>query len=659
MKGLCIDQFFTYKFLSGLRWSPDGKRAAFTVTVANKEENAYDAFLYLYENGTVKQLTALGSEKGAFWEDDTHLLFPAVRTKDEKKRAEAGEFFTSYYRLAVDGGEALPAFELPVKAGELHAMENGWWFTAHINSNTPDAYLDDADARKAARDEKKANEDYIVLEETPFYFNGDTFHNHRRTALFVRTAEGCVKRLTAPLMDVADAACVNGKLYFVGREYDGYGSRRNGLYVVDPATGETKNLVQQDKGYFTKIKAYKDGLFLAFTEGKTYEYGEVPFFYFFNTDTCECTCICENKLELGSSAGSDCRYGGGFNFKVQGDDVYFAATVRDRSNLFKMDKDGNVAPVVDVIGSVDCFDVNAAGEILMIGLQNGKLQELYTAEAGTWKQLTEFNEDQYTDRYVADYDHITVDSEGWTIDGWILKPIGYDPEKTYPAILDIHGGPRTIYSAIFYHEMQYWAGQGYFVFFCNPTGSDGQGDKFADITGQYGVHDYANIMDFTDAVLARYPQIDKARIGVTGGSYGGFMTNWIIGHTDRFAAAATQRSISNWTSFYGTSDIGPWFGGYQNKATYTQNHELMWKQSPIAYADNFKTPTLIIHSDCDFRCPISEGYQLLTALQERSVPARMVIFKGENHELSRGGKPLHRLRRLQEISDWMDKYCKA
>ena len=658
MKGLCIDQFFTYKFLSNLRWSPDGKRAAFTVTVANKEENGYDAFLYLLENGAVKQLTALGSEKGAFWEDDTHLLFPAVRTKDEKKRAEAGEFFTSYYRLDVTGGEALPAFELPVKAGELHAMEGGWYFTAYINSTTPDAYLDGPEARKAARDEKKANEDYIVLEETPFFFNGDTFHSHRRTALFV-VKDGETKRLTAPCMNVMDVAMANGRFYFIGREFESFGARRCGLFCLDPATGKTEELVQQDAGYFSKIKAYKGGLLLAFTEGKTYEYGEVPFFYFFNTETKEMTCIQENKLDLGSSAGSDCRFGGGLNFKVVGDDVYFSATLRDRSLLMKMDAACVTAPVVDVIGSVDCFDVNDAGEVLMIGLQNGKLQEVYKEEAGTWKQLTAFNEDQYKDRYVADYDHITVDSEGWNIDGWILKPMDYDPNKTYPAILDIHGGPRTIFSAVFFHEMQYWAGQGYFVFFCNPTGSDGRGDVFADITGQYGVHDYANIMDFTDAVLARYPQIDKARIGVTGGSYGGFMTNWIIGHTDRFAAAATQRSISNWTSFYGTSDIGPWFGGYQNKATYTQNHERMWQQSPIAYADNFKTPTLIIHSDCDYRCPVSEGYQLLTALQERGVPARMVIFKGENHELSRGGKPLHRLKRLTEISSWMDKYCKG
>ena len=146
--------------------------------------------------------------------------------------------------------------------------------------------------------------------------------------------------------------------------------------------------------------------------------------------------------------------------------------------------------------------------------------------------------------------------------------------------------------------------------------------------------------------------------GFGGGSYGGFMTNWIIGHTDRFCCAATQRSISNWVSFYGTSDIGILFGEYQTDATVFDNPEKMWQQSPLKYAKNFVTPTLIIHSDCDYRCPISEGFQLYTALKERGVDSRMVIFKGENHDLSRTGKPLHRVRRLTEISDWFAKYAK-
>lgn len=139
-----------------------------------------------------------------------------------------------------------------------------------------------------------------------------------------------------------------------------------------------------------------------------------------------------------------------------------------------------------------------------------------------------------------------VSRGSYELDGWILKPADFDEKRTYPAILDIHGGPKTAYGEVFFHEMQFWAGQGYVVFFCNPTGSDGRGDRFADLRGRYGQIDYEDLMAFTDAVLDRVPQIDTRRLGVTGGSYGGYMTNWIIGHTDRFAAAASQRSIANW-----------------------------------------------------------------------------------------------------------------
>ena len=253
---------------------------------------------------------------------------------------------------------------------------------------------------------------------------------------------------------------------------------------------------------------------------------------------------------------------------------------------------------------------------------------------------------------------MTIQSQGVDIDGWVIKPIDFDETKSYPAILDIHGGPKTVYGEVFYHEMQVWAGMGYFVFFCNPTGSDGRGNEFADIRGKYGTIDFQNIMDFTDAVLEKYPMIDRKRVGETGGSYGGFMTNWIVGHTDRFACVATQRSISNWISFYGTSDIGTFFATDQNDADFYEDVEQMWEHSPLKYAQNVKTPVLFIHSDEDYRCPMAEAMQFYTALADHGVEVRMCYFKGENHELSRSGKPKHRLRRLTEITNWMERFLK-
>ena len=166
-------------------------------------------------------------------------------------------------------------------------------------------------------------------------------------------------------------------------------------------------------------------------------------------------------------------------------------------------------------------------------------------------------------------------------------------------------------------------------------------------------------MAFTDEVLDRYPAIDSERLGVSAGSYGGFMTNWIIGHTNRFSAAITQRSISNMVSMFAMSDIGYYFIDDQAAATPWTDADDLWRQSPLKYADRITTPTLVIHSDQDYRCPLAEGMQFFTALKVHGVQSRMVIFKGESHGLSRGGKPKHRVRRLEEIVNWFDTYLKV
>jgi Dipeptidyl aminopeptidases/acylaminoacyl-peptidases len=252
---------------------------------------------------------------------------------------------------------------------------------------------------------------------------------------------------------------------------------------------------------------------------------------------------------------------------------------------------------------------------------------------------------------------LLLDRDGVEIDGWVLYPADFDPEKKYPGILTVHGGPRAAYGEGFFHEFQFWAACGYIVFFCNPRGSSGKGDKFADILeDKFGVDDYNDLMDFTDEVLKRVPQIDTARVAMTGGSYGGFMANWIIGHTDRFACVASCRSISNYLSKCLTTDIGYYHNLSQIGGDPWGAPEKMWAHSPLAYADKAKTPTLFIQSDEDYRCWMGDAIQMMQALLMHGVPTRMCLFHGENHELSRSGKPKHRIRRLKEMTDWFDKY---
>lgn len=231
-----------------------------------------------------------------------------------------------------------------------------------------------------------------------------------------------------------------------------------------------------------------------------------------------------------------------------------------------------------------------------------------------------------------------------------LPPLLKSEQTKIPLVLDIHGGPHAMHGYTFHHEVQTLAAQQMAVLLVNPRGSFGYGQAFADgVVGGYGQGDYQDLMTALDEILKLYPVIDPTKLFVTGGSYGGFMTNWIVGHTDRFKRAATQRSISNFVSMSGTSDIGYWFNTSEAGGSDILQPQKLWEESPIAYINQVKTPTLILHSDQDLRCPIEQGQQWFVALKTKHVPTKFIEFFGESHELSRSGKPSNRCRRLQEI----------
>ena len=251
-----------------------------------------------------------------------------------------------------------------------------------------------------------------------------------------------------------------------------------------------------------------------------------------------------------------------------------------------------------------------------------------------------------------------LNTDGVDIDGFVMKPVGYEPGKRYPGILHIHGGPKMVFGPGFHHEMQLWAASGFFVCYCNPRGSCGKGNAFADLQGKYGEVDFRDLMEFTDEVLRRYPEIDADRMGVAGGSYGGFMTNWVIGHTDRFRCAVSQRSIANYVGDYLLSDIGYYYVADQQLGTIWEHPERLWKASPLTYADRVKTPTLFIHADKDYRCTLANGLEMFAALKLHGVESKLCMFYGENHGLSREGKPSNRISRLSEILHWMEEHLK-
>ncbi|MCQ1528925.1 alpha/beta hydrolase family protein [Lutispora saccharofermentans] len=666
MENIRIDDFKDYSFLSDIEHSPDGCHACFAVHKMDMDENKYLSNLWVYssKDGRVFQLTSLDSERSFIWMDDETILFPDIRNEKDKEKVEKGEDFTQYYQIGINGGEALKSFRIPRKASSIKMIdENTYLFASPYNAFENESYILDDNERDKELKRRKEEKDYEVLEEIPFWSNGRGFISKKRSRLYLYCRD---TKSIAPITDenisVLDFNLneKKDKIVFIANGFEGIMPRTNDIYLYDIKSKDMKKLTESGKleyefaGFISESK-----LILLGSDLKRYGVIENKKFYIVDLNECKIKCITpELDKSIWNSVGSDCRYGSSASMKVIDGHLYFITTEVDSSYLNSIDENGVIKRIIGKKGSVDAYSINNS-ESLFIGMRDLGLQELYKLEGENEVRITGFNAWVHDKRSIAPLEKISVETApGVVIHGWVIKPVDFVEGKKYPAILDIHGGPKTVYGEVFFHEMQYWANHGYAVFICNPRGSDGRGNDFADLRCKYGTIDYEDIMKFTDAVLEKYSFIDSERIGVTGGSYGGFMTNWIIGHTDRFKAAASQRSISNWISKFCTTDIGYFFVDDQQGATPWNNEEKLWWHSPLRYADKVKTPTLFIHSDEDYRCWLAEGIQMFTALKYHGVAARLCMFRGENHELSRSGKPKHRLRRLKEMTDWFDKYLK-
>jgi dipeptidyl aminopeptidase/acylaminoacyl peptidase len=247
--------------------------------------------------------------------------------------------------------------------------------------------------------------------------------------------------------------------------------------------------------------------------------------------------------------------------------------------------------------------------------------------------------------------------DGFDLDCWVVKPYGFTPGQRYPALLNIHGGPHLSYGHPFFDEFQVYAGAGYVVIYTNPRGSQGYGEAFTRaVLGDWGGGDYLDCMAGLDTALSHCDFIDAERLGVMGGSYGGFLTSWIIGHTQRFKAACSERAVNNTYTLFGTSDIGHSFSEMESGYLPWENMQWYMDHSPLTYAKDMDTPLLIIHSENDLRCLMEQAEQLFIALKKQRKDVRFVRFPDENHELSRGGRPRHRIERFGFILDWFHQY---
>jgi dipeptidyl aminopeptidase/acylaminoacyl peptidase len=343
-------------------------------------------------------------------------------------------------------------------------------------------------------------------------------------------------------------------------------------------------------------------------------------------------------------------------------EVYAQASGRGSTQLYAVPlATGKPRVIVGGPRRVYAFSIDRERRQVAMGCSDpGTPGDLFSAEvAGRGeRRLTQVNAELFKEVQLArPEEFIFKGADGWDMQGWVMRPSGGAARP--PAVLEVHGGPMAMYGWSFFYEFQLLAANGFAVVYANPRGSTGYGRAFSNaVVGDWGGKDYEDVMAGVDAAIAQ-GLVDGNRLGVGGGSYGGYMTNWAVGHTDRFKAAVTMRCVSNLAGMFGSSDLG-WFliDDFMGAVPW-KDLDRLTERSPITYVDRIQTPLLILHSDQDLRCPIEEGEQMFTALKFLGREVKMIRFEGQSHDLSRNGHPRSRVIRLHHIVDWFASHIPA
>ena len=636
------------KMISAPKISPDGSKIVFVHTFMDFDEDKYvnDLWMVKTDEGEKPYQFTRGREKdkNPKWSPDgSHILFTSSPKSKEGEKKK-----TQLYVIPVDGGEARQLTEMEEN------VESPEW--------SPDGkqILFVCGVKRTDRGES----DVKVIDRLSYKFNGRGFFENIRKHIFtLKIRGGKPKQITKGEFDVSDPKWMkDGKeiVFSSNLEPDADIIRRNYLYKVTATGGEPEKITETLMS-ISGIAPNPNGDEIAFI-GHDYRNGSgtnTEVWIYKNGEAKPITLKLDQ--DLGTKLSWDIKISSPTaNPSWSNDYLYFTSTYEGIACLYRIHKEGGeVEKIIGEINhSVETFDINSDNKIAYTSLHTTEPIELWIMEKGKRKQLTDMNKDYKNKTLIMPHEQFTFQSNaGHVVEGWIMKPPNFDESKKYPLILHIHGGPRGAYGNSFFHEFQVLASNGWAVMYINPWGSGGYYEEYqASLPGHYFEQDYDDLMKAVDFITNKNKWIDINKLGVTGGSYGGVMTNWIITHTDRFAAASTLRSITNWVSFFGCSDIGWTFGKTEIGGYFWENEEEFMTKSPIRYVKNVKTPTQIIHSEEDYRCPIEQGEQLFTALKILGVETEFIRFPGESHELSRSGKPKHREERLQHMTRWFKKY---
>jgi dipeptidyl aminopeptidase/acylaminoacyl peptidase len=652
---LQVEDLFKLHSVTNPRLSPDGKEAVFVKTHMDEKDNTYVSNVYHVE---------LTSNEVTQWTFENNHVSSPQWSADGKRIAFLSnrEENNQVYIMSTKGGEAkkLTSFDKGVSSFLWSPCGQKIWVNAPVKEGQ--TWTD-----KEEKEEKQKPEPYRVT-KMKYKMDGagllpqDTF----RQIGVVELATGEVMQFTeGNHQHTLHAVSHDGKKLVIGvnRNENQDLEFRQPLFLVDVETKKETVLIDEE-GFYDGAQFSHDDRYIAFV-GKDQKFYNATHSHVYVYDI-------EEGIRMNLTESLDAPVGDyvvadhqqGVNAPAVSwtthNQLYFQLSTMGDVRLYFATLEGELYPASPENEHIYDYAISTDGEFALIAVTDATHPgELYKQSITTGERvaLTSFNRTYLEEVELVAPQAITYTSTSeLDVHGWLMKPVGYEEGKKYPLIVEIHGGPHAMYGNTFFHEMQLLAAQGYGVLYVNPRGSHGYSQSFVNaVRGDYGVGDYADIMAGLDAVIEENDWIDTDRLGVTGGSYGGFMTNWIVSHTNRFKAAVTLRSISNWVSFYGVSDIGYYFSEWQIQAD-MNDVEKLWEHSPLKYAKNVETPLLILHSENDLRCPIEQAEQLYITLKRMGKETEFVRFPDADHNLSRTGIPNLRIARLNEIIDWFAKY---
>jgi dipeptidyl aminopeptidase/acylaminoacyl peptidase len=671
---------FSFVWVADPQISPDGSQIAFVKVTVNEKKDGYNTAIWSVSTaaGETHQLTNGIRDSSPRWSPDgKYLAFVRVTEKDG--RPDSPQLFM----LAMSGGDSFQFTSLARGAGQPSWSPDGKMI-AFANTANPEelakAAPKSSPSPAASPKPEERESDVRVITRAVYRANGAGYLDGKHPQhIWVITApqtgsdKPFPKQLTSGRYDEVNVVWAKDstQLYFTSDQVDEpyFELPSTDIYSVSVSGGQPVKLTSfpMDAGGFSVSPNGKQIAFLASVSQPVRSYSQPDLWVMdLSPNAKPRNLTADFDFDVGSGVGGDNappRGGAGSNpvWTADGRSIISIYGKEGKANLAAFDiNSGKETDVTSGNQAVIGYKALADGSkfVLLVSTPT-RIGDLFWLEraGGSQKQLTHFNDELFSKLNLTEPEEVWYKSfDGKRVETWVQKPPDFDPNKKYPLILNIHGGPHTAYGYVFDHEFQWMAAKGYVVLYPNPRGSTTYGQDFGNIIQyNYPGDDYKDLMAGVDELLSR-GYIDPNKLAVTGGSGGGLLTNWTIGHTTRFNAAVSQRDIASWTDWWYSADFTLFQPTWFRKPPF-EDPEDFKARSPITYINNVKTPLMVILGEADYRTPTGPGgEQMFRALKYRKIPTVMVRFPNETHELSRSGQPWHRIERLQHIVGWFDKW---